>query len=71
VYHYVSVHHYKPPDEFVRALREGPLPSSPEYFERLKQLGLEWHNTSAPAVIPRRFKHVRLPDGRVERKELP
>jgi hypothetical protein len=36
VYHYVSVHHYKPPDEFVRALREGPLPSSPEYFERLK-----------------------------------
>jgi hypothetical protein len=37
IYHYVSVHHYEPPDEFVRALTEGPQPESREYFDRLKE----------------------------------
>src|SRR6516165_1689908 len=32
IYHYVSVHHYAPPDEFLRALNEGPPPGSREYF---------------------------------------
>src|SRR5262249_14107274 len=44
IYHYVSVHHYKPPDEFLRAMMEGPRPPSQEYFERLKQINLEWRN---------------------------
>ena len=49
VYHYMSSHHYAPPHEFLRALYEGPAAGSPEYFARLKQLGLEWSRTSAPA----------------------
>lgn len=42
VYHYVEVHHYKPPDEFLNALREGPKPPDPQYFKRLEELGLAW-----------------------------
>src|SRR5262245_60399936 len=53
IYHYISVHHYEPPEEFRRALEEGPLPPSPDYFERLDQLGLEW-NATAPAATGRR-----------------
>jgi|SRR5579864_169910 len=40
IYHYMKVHHYRPPDEFIRALLEGPAASSQEYLERLTQLGL-------------------------------
>ena len=40
IYHYVTVHHYKPPDEFIQALRDGPCPPEPEYIERLKTSGL-------------------------------
>ena len=36
IYHYVTAHHYKPPDEFVQALRDGPCPPEHEYIERLK-----------------------------------
>jgi hypothetical protein len=42
IYHYVNTHHYKPPDEFLRALAEVPTPPAVEYFDRLKSLGLEW-----------------------------
>jgi hypothetical protein len=71
VYHYVSVHHYRPPDEFVQALIEGPRPPSREYFERLNELGLEWNATSTPGVKPRGFKFERSADGQIERIELP
>jgi hypothetical protein len=71
IYHYVFVHHYRPPDEFVRALREGPRPPNQEYFERLNELGLEWNNTSAPDVKPRRFRFARSQNGQIERIELP
>jgi hypothetical protein len=43
IYHYVQTHHYKPPDEFLRAMKEGPKPPDPEYFERLQKLDLERH----------------------------
>jgi hypothetical protein len=36
IYHYVTVHHYKPPEEFIQALKDGPYPPGPEYIERLK-----------------------------------
>jgi len=41
IYHYVQAHYYKPPDEFLRALREGPKPPSREYFDLIKKLDLE------------------------------
>ena len=41
IYHYVEVHEYKPPDEFIRALSEGRGPLSREYFSRLEELELE------------------------------
>lgn len=31
IYHYVERHNYCPPEEFVQAVLEGPLPGSPEY----------------------------------------
>jgi hypothetical protein len=41
IYHYDRTHHYKPPNEFLSALHEGPRPPSPEYFDRLGKLGLD------------------------------
>jgi hypothetical protein len=52
IYHYVSVHKYRPPDEFVRAIMDGLAPPAREYFNRLEELGLEWKMTSAPATAP-------------------
>src|SRR5260370_18043051 len=49
IYHYVVVHHYKPPDEFLQALRKGPQPPSKEYFDALAKLNLEWNKTSMGA----------------------
>jgi hypothetical protein len=46
IYHYVSTHHYQPPDEFVRALETGPRPPEREYFDELDRLGLKWSPTS-------------------------
>jgi len=40
LYHYVIVHHYKPPEEFVHALKYSPCPPEPEYLSRLEALGL-------------------------------
>jgi hypothetical protein len=48
IYHYVERHHYKPPDEFLRAMLDGPAPNTKEYFDILHNLGLEWRWTSAP-----------------------
>jgi hypothetical protein len=41
IYHYVAVHHYKAPDEFLDAVgsRHGPL--GPEYLARLEKLNLD------------------------------
>ena len=47
VYHYVDAHHYKPPDEFLDALREGPRPPDEKYFQCLKELDLEWGTTAS------------------------
>jgi hypothetical protein len=40
IYHYMKFHDHRPPDEFIRALTEGPAPWSVEYLDRLKGLGL-------------------------------
>lgn len=65
IYHYVAVHRYKPPDEFLQALREGPRPPSQEYFDTLAKLNLEWNKTSRGAPKNRivLYQHAG-PDGR-------
>jgi hypothetical protein len=37
IYHYVTQHHYAPPDEFVHAVLVAPLPDTPEYDVRAGQ----------------------------------
>jgi len=39
IYHYVVEHHYCPPDEFIQAVLEGPLPGSLEYEALKKEKG--------------------------------
>lgn len=38
IYHYVIEHQYRPPDEFIEAVLEGPLPGSPKYETLIKKL---------------------------------
>ncbi len=52
IYHYVRTHHYQPPQEFLLALGEGPLPPGDGYFDRLRTTGLEWSKTSKPPRQP-------------------
>src|SRR5260370_18393242 len=61
LYHYISAHHYKPPDEFVRALVAGPRPPNQEYFDQLHRLGLKCNETFVPAVNASRFKFSTQP----------
>ena len=49
IYHYVSVHQYSPPDEFVQALNSALGPPNQAYFDRLCELDFEWRETSAPS----------------------
>lgn len=42
IYHYISDHHYRPPNSFLAALRAGPKPPSQAYFDELRIRGLEW-----------------------------
>ena len=37
IYHYVVEHHYQPPEEFMQAVMEGPLPGSAEYESLMQQ----------------------------------
>ena len=37
IYHYVEAHHYSPPEEFLRAMRNGVQPTTPAYFELLRK----------------------------------
>jgi hypothetical protein len=46
VYHYVAEHHYRPPDSFLSALRNGPAPPSEVYFAALRTRQLSWDTTS-------------------------
>lgn len=42
IYHYVAVHHYSPPEDFVKALSTVPAPPAEEYLQALRSLGREW-----------------------------
>ena len=67
--HYMAVHRYKPPDQFISAVRSGPHPFSQEYQERLAAVGLTWESKSALARKPKRFRFEKTPNG-VVRIEL-
>jgi hypothetical protein len=74
IYHYVRTHWYKPPEEFLRAMREGARPPSSEYFESLNKLvDFGWKETlihpgdtrdSVPEMSGSRFERA---DGEVRR----
>lgn len=44
IYHYVLVHSYSPPEEFVRSVVESQGPDE-SYFLRLASMGIEWSPT--------------------------
>ena len=46
IYHYVSVHHYRAPEQFIEALLVAQGPPARVYFEKLEALGLKWNATS-------------------------
>jgi len=43
IYHYVDVHSYRQPDEFLRALFDGPAPPASDYMQELERFGFDWH----------------------------
>ena len=51
IFHYVLVHKYRPPNEFMDALRAGLSPPNEKYFDRVNELGLEWNETSIAETI--------------------
>jgi hypothetical protein len=59
IFHYMSVHHYVPPSEFLHSLRNGIKPLTEQYFSRLKELRLEY--TISPEGNPS-VKSFRLSD---------
>ena len=63
IYHYVAVHHYKPPDEFLQALWDGPRPPGQEYFDALADLNLDWSKTSRGAPKNRIFLYPNVDGG--------
>jgi hypothetical protein len=40
IYHYITLHEYQPPDEFIAAVLASPDPSSEAYQSLLMQLAL-------------------------------
>jgi hypothetical protein len=62
IYHYMAVHNYCPPKEFMTALIEGLRPSSDDYFSKLRALELSWTKISSPSSTQGRYRFVRLPD---------
>jgi hypothetical protein len=63
IYHYMLVHRYRPPDEFVLAAKIGPPPPSPEYFAHFAQLGLRWNKTLVREGAPVRFRYEKTSEG--------
>ena len=42
IYHYVAEHNYRPPQEFLNALRKTPLATTQEYLDLLKEKGVSF-----------------------------
>lgn len=63
LFHYMAVHLYKPPDQFISALTAGPHPFSKAYLDRLTAVGLTWREKAALPSIPKRFRFEKTPNG--------
>jgi hypothetical protein len=70
IHHYVAAHRYRPPDPFITAVKEGPLPPSEAYFERLRPAKLEWREQELLERAPVAFKFVKTATG-VQRVDIP
>ncbi len=46
IYHYVEKHGYKPPDEFVEAVLNGPYPADSRFQGMADSFGLKWRTRS-------------------------
>lgn len=69
IYHYVVIHNYSPPVEFVRAVLAGPCPPEDRYFELLSKLGLTWTDTLVPEKGSKPFRFVKTSEGIVKVSE--
>jgi len=69
IYHYVDVHHYLPPAEFIEAVQKGPRPPDQVYFEKLSEIGERWSPTLKPDGSARRFRFVKTAEGVVRFEE--
>ncbi len=68
IYHYVSAHGYKPPEEFLDAALTGIPPASEQYERFLKDEGFKWWPTKIRQERATKFRFVRTPKG-VEKVE--
>jgi hypothetical protein len=59
IYHYVYAHHYQPPAPFMTAILNVPGPPHQKYFERLRELDLNYNATSFPPEVPRFIRWLR------------
>ena len=59
IYHYVTVHHYKPPEEFIQAIKRGPNPPDPQYFDRLQAIGLLMSRKGFVRILPPASKRTK------------
>lgn len=65
IYHYIRTHQYKPPDEFLDALRLQPKPRTQGYLDLLQRHRLKWNETPAKSGTEGyRVEHV---EGRIRR----
>jgi hypothetical protein len=67
IYHYVEVHHYLPPPQFLEALESGLQPATPEYREMLAKSELPWMVTPLQKGDLEIFRDVKR-DGKVVRE---
>lgn len=41
IFHYVTVHEYRPPSSFIEAIEKGPVPGDQAFIDGIQSLGLE------------------------------
>lgn len=70
IYHYVCDHDYCPPTAFVRAVQDGPSPSSDTYVRLLESTDLTWRENESRAEEPACFRFVRTETGEIVREEV-